>query len=95
MKELTGADLHKISFTFKLMYFNAIKREANINLPIIIDSPRSGEIDEENISLMMNLLSEKFKDHQIIVASIYKYGDFINKIIEVHKPIINKIKNVN
>lgn len=95
MKELTGADLHKISFTFKLMYINAIKREANINLPIIIDSPRSGEIDEENISLMMNLLSEKFKDHQIIVASIYKYGDFINKIIEVHKPIINKIKNVN
>lgn len=92
MKELTGADLHKISFAFKLMYINAINREVGINLPIIVDSPRSGEIDEDNIGLMMNLLNKKFKDHQIIIASIYTYGSFIDKVIEIHKPIINKLK---
>lgn len=92
MKELSGADLHKISFAFKLTYISAIKREVNIDLPIIIDSPRSGEIDEDNIALMMNLLNKKFKKHQIIVASIYNYGDFIDKIIEIRKPIIAKTK---
>ena len=92
IKRLSGADFHKISFAFKLMYINAINREVNINLPIIVDSPRSGEIDEDNINLMMNLLSEKFKDHQIIIASIYNYGSFIDKVIEIHKPIIDKMK---
>lgn len=95
MKELSGADLHKISFAFKLMYINAVKREVNINLPIIIDSPRSGEIDEDNISLMIDLLGEKFKDHQIIIASIYKYGNFIDKIIEIRKPIILEMINLD
>lgn len=92
MKELTGADLHKISFAFKLMYINAINREVGINLPIIVDSPRSGEIDEDNINLMMDLLNKKFEDHQIIIASIYTYGSFIDKVIEIHKPIIDKLK---
>lgn len=92
MKELTGADLHKISFAFKLMYINAINREVNINLPIIIDSPRSGEIDERNTKLIINLLNRKFKDHQIIMASIYNYGNFIDRVIEIHKPIMDKLK---
>ncbi len=90
LKSLTGAQLHKIVFAFRLMYIKAVEREADINLPIIIDSPRSSELDEMNSKLMMNLLTQEFSDHQIIVASIYKYDNLLSNVIVLSKPIINE-----
>lgn len=72
------------------MYIKAVEREADINLPIIIDSPRSSELDEMNSKLMMNLLTQEFSDHQIIVASIYKYDNLLSNVIVLSKPIINE-----
>ncbi|AZN77280.1 hypothetical protein CXB72_09210 [Lactobacillus acidophilus] len=90
LKSLSGAQLHKIVFAFRLMYAKAIERDVGINLPIIIDSPRSSELDENNSELMMNLLTQEFSNHQIIVASIYKYDNLLSNIIAVSKPIINE-----
>ena len=74
LKELTGAVLHKTVFAFKLAYIIELEKCLKIKLPIILDSPRGKEVDEENIELMMNILKRDFKDNQIIIASIYHYS---------------------
>ena len=52
-----------------------------IKLPIILDSPSGKEIDQANVSLMMELLKRDFSDHQLIIASIFKYDfDEVNTI---------------
>ena len=97
LKELTGAVLHKTVFAFRLGYILAIEKELKIKLPILIDSPRSGEVDDKNIQLMMNILRRDFADHQIIIASIFDY-DFhnINRIelknVLIDEPV-DAIKN--
>lgn len=85
LKSLSGAVLHKLAFSFRLGYILAIEDKLNIKLPIILDSPRGKEIDNENISLMMDILKRDFSDNQIIIASIFEY-DFKN---------INKIEIIN
>ncbi len=82
LKELSGAILHKTVFAFRLGYILAIEKKLNIKLPIILDSPKGKEIDQNNITIMMNILKRDFADHQIIIASIFEYDfDNINKII--------------
>lgn len=73
LKELSGAELHKMAFAFRLAYVLAIKRKLNLVLPIILDSPKGREIDDSNIAVMMNILKRDFKNHQLIIASIFRY----------------------
>ena len=89
LKELSGAVLHKTVFAFKLGYIKEIEKKLEIKLPIILDSPSGKEVDEKNISLMMEILKRDFSDNQIIIASIYEY-DFPNeKKIEISERLIN------
>lgn len=74
LKELTGAVLHKTVFAFKMAYIVELEKHLQIKLPIILDSPRGKEIDQENIDLMMNILKRDFSENQIIIASIYYYS---------------------
>jgi predicted nucleic acid-binding Zn-ribbon protein len=74
LKELTGAVLHKTVFAFKMAYIVELEKHLKIKLPIILDSPRGKEIDQENIDLMMNILKRDFSENQIIIASIYYYS---------------------
>lgn len=81
LKELSGAVLHKTVFAFRLAYINAIEDALKIKLPIILDSPSGKEVDQTNIQMMMNILKRDFDDHQIIIASIFKYDfDEVNTI---------------
>lgn len=73
LKELSGAVLHKTVFAFRLAYIIAIENALKIKLPIILDSPSGKEVDHANIKLMMDILKRDFSDHQIIIASIFKY----------------------
>ena len=57
----------------KLAYIKMVETYAKCNLPIILDSPSGREIDETNISEMIKILNRDFSNHQIIIASIYKY----------------------
>lgn len=77
LKSLTGAIFHKIVFSFKISYVKIIEKYTKVKLPIVMDSPSGREIDKINISDMMKILARDFADHQIIIASIYKY-DFPN-----------------
>lgn len=74
LKGLSGVILHKIVFSFKLSYILAIRKYCNVNLPIVIDSPRSKEITDKEIERMMAILPKDFSDHQVIIASLYNYG---------------------
>jgi hypothetical protein len=81
LKSLTGAIYHKIVFSFKLAYIKMVETYANCNLPIILDSPSGREIDAANISEMIKILNRDFSNHQIIIASIFKYDiPYINTI---------------
>ena len=74
LKELTGAVLHKTVFAFKMAYIVELEKHLKIKLPIILDSPRGKEVDQENIELMMNILKRDFKENQIVITSIYRYS---------------------
>lgn len=73
LKSLSGAVFHKIVFSFKLAYIKCLQHYTGITVPIILDSPRGKEIDEANIAEMIEILKKDFKNHQIIIASIYSY----------------------
>lgn len=90
LKELSGAMLHKMSFAFKLAYLKVIQEKLKITLPIILDSPRGREVDQENAEVMMKLLKEEFSQNQIIIASIFQYKTFQNNcnIIELKNKLI-------
>lgn len=88
LKELSGAVYHKTAFAFRLAYIIAIEITTGVKLPIILDSPSGKEIDQENVSLMMDILKRDFSDHQIIIASIYKYDFPELKIVEIKNRLI-------
>jgi len=74
LKSLSGAIFHKIVFSFRLAYIKILEKYSNINVPIILDSPRGKEVDEANIAIMVDILKRDFSNHQIIIASIYNYN---------------------
>lgn len=73
LKELTGATLMKMVFAFKMAYIKVIDSVLGIKLPIILDSPSGKELDKDNIQKLMDILDRDFSEHQIIIASIYRY----------------------
>ena len=88
LKELSGATLHKTVFAFRLAYIIAIEKALGIKLPIILDSPSGKEVDQNNISIMLNILKRDFSDHQIIIASIFEYDFDVYKRIEIISRLI-------
>lgn len=70
----SGAILHKIVFAYNLAYIDIIKKKFGKRTPIIIDSPKSREISDEEVGKMMSVLYRDFSDHQIIIASIHSYS---------------------
>ena len=90
LKELSGSLLHKTVFAFRLAYIIEIERAIGVKLPIILDSPSGKEVDLDNITLMMDILKRDFSDHQIIIASIFKYDfdplnviEIVNRLVEI------------
>lgn len=81
LKELSGAVLHKTVFAFRLACLLEVEKHLNVKFPIILDSPRGKEIDEQNVEAMIEILKRDFSDNQIIIASIYEYNlTDVNKI---------------
>ncbi|MBQ7642116.1 MAG: hypothetical protein IJS83_06565 [Acholeplasmatales bacterium] len=84
LKEYSGALYHKVTLCYRLAYYSAIKKYHNIDLPFIIDSPGSAEVDSDGMKAIIELVNDVVKDNQIIVSSIFddELGyDYDNKII--------------
>lgn len=77
LKSLSGAILHKIVFAFKMSYITELQRYLGYSLPIVLDSPSGRELDQKNVEETFDIINEDFNDNQVIVASIYKYENFI------------------
>lgn len=75
IKALSGAILHKISLAYKVAYLKAVDKYIGVKLPILIDSPCSGEVTFDNANDMMKIVTEELPDHQIIIASIHNFAD--------------------
>lgn len=69
LKEYTGAVLHLIVFSFRLSLLKELEIVTGERLPIIIDSPKSGELDTNNLKSMFKLLNLEFSKNQIIVVT--------------------------
>lgn len=77
LKSLSGAVLHKIVFAFKMSYIIELQSYLGYKLPIFLDSPSGRELDQKNVEEIFDILNEDFNENQIIVASIYKYKNFL------------------
>lgn len=83
LKGKTGRVLIQMCFIFKIAYVLEIKKKFGLILPLIIDSPRTGELTDKSSTDMMKILQRDFKEHQIIFASVYKFDDIKKNTIEL------------
>lgn len=90
--KLSGAKrtLAVIIYRLGVLYF--IENELNIKLPIILDSPASQEMDQENLDLLMVMLKRYFNNSQIIIATNQRINtEYIDKKIILDKGVLNTI----
>ncbi|MBB1078777.1 hypothetical protein H5S09_06915 [Limosilactobacillus sp. STM2_1] len=85
LKRYSGAKLHLLVFAFKLALLKEVQNKIRHTLPIILDSPMTGELDYKNLKKMFKLLALDFKKNQVIVSSIYDLDAYYkwNKKIEL------------
>lgn len=91
----SGARRHLTYFGFKLAILKEIQEKFGISVPIILDSPRSGELTSENFEKMLKLLFDEFSGNQIIVASIHKPKEKFDKQITLTKKLLDSGKKVD
>lgn len=72
LRKYSGASYHKVTLSFRMAYCKIVEEETGIILPIIIDSPGAGEMKQDGINDIINTVIKNFKNHQVIVSSIYK-----------------------
>ena len=90
LKELSGAILQKTVLAFRFAYIREVKQATGVKLPIILDSPRSREVDEKNTRMMTDIIKRDFPDNQVIIASIYDYDFDSLYRIEIESRLIDK-----
>ncbi len=92
LKEKSGAVLHKMVFAYKLTFIKLLSDKIGYSLPIFCDSPSGREVEKSTINTMLRILKRDFSDHQLIVASIFKYEDVLNdaKFIEMNGTLFNQ-----
>ena len=92
LKGKSGAVLHKMVFAYRLVFIKLLSNKIGYALPIFCDSPSGREVEKETIDIMLKILQRDFSDHQLIVASIFKYEDALpnSKIIEMDGTLFNQ-----
>jgi len=90
LKRYSGAKLHLLVFAYRLALLKEIQNTTGECIPLVIDSPMAGELDEDNLSKMFQLLNTEFSNNQIIIASIFDINKItpINKIITLDKGVL-------
>jgi hypothetical protein len=61
-----------------------------VELPLVIDSLRTSELTEKNAKGILNVINEELPDHQLIIASVYKYDGFDFSETEIFERLINQ-----
>lgn len=90
LKSISGTIYYKIVFSYKMAYIKVMEENLDIKLPIVLDSPSGREVTDRNISDVIGILNNYFKDNQIIIASIHKYDIPDLNVIKLEKSIFYK-----
>ena len=75
LKEKSGAILHKMVFAHKMAYIELLSKKIGYPIPIFCDSPSGREVEKSTVDDIMKILFRDFSEHQIFIASIYKYDE--------------------
>lgn len=94
VKEKSGTSRQLLVAAFRLGYARAIERFAGVRVPLIIDSPKNGEMSRESFELLESLLRDEFADWQVIIASIYSAGFRPDKEILIERRLMENGKPV-
>lgn len=73
-KKKSGTSRQLLVAAYRLGYAKALERFAGVRVPLIIDSPKNGEMSKANFDLLVSLLRDEFSDWQIIIASVDPTG---------------------
>ena len=73
LKSMSGAVLQKMVFAFKVAFLKVIEEAMGTRLFMVIDSPKSKELDDKNTELIMDLINKELSDNQVFIASIYEF----------------------
>lgn len=92
LKSKSGAILHKMVFIYKLAYIKLLSQKLGYPVPIFCDSPSGREVKKETITEMLSLIMRDFSEHQIFIASIYKYENvFLDaNVFELNGTLFNE-----
>lgn len=92
LKGKTGARFQKLIIAFKVAIIKTVEEYIGTKLFLVIDSPKSKELDDNNTRQIMTFLKEELPDNQVIIASIYSENElfidfekkhvFINRAVE-------------
>ena len=86
--------MHKTVFSFRLAYIKEIEKKQGISLPILLDSPKGKEIDDDNVQKMIHILARDFSKNQIIIASIFHYVDD-EHVIHMNGQLLDQLEAIN
>ena len=90
--KLSGAKRTMAVIIYRLGVLHFVEKELNIKLPIILDSPASQEMDQENLELLMIMLKQYFNNNQIIIATNQRINsEYIDKKVLLDKGVLNTI----
>lgn len=79
LKGKTGALFQKLIIAYKVAAIKVVEEAIGSKLILIIDSPKSKELDDKNTELIMNFLKNELSENQVFIASIFSEEElFIN-----------------
>lgn len=76
----------------KITYLKIMRERYNLNLPFIIDTFKTNEMNDQMASKILNVIRIYLIDHQIIIASNSDIFDSYKKIT-VTRPLLKQMKN--
>ena len=72
----SGAIFQKLIIAYKVAVIKVVERAINTKLFLVMDSPKSKELDNNNTKLIMEFLKRELSDNQVIIASVFSQKDF-------------------
>lgn len=73
LKSYSGAILQKIAVCFKIALLKAVEDKIGEDLILVLDSPRTRELDENNAKRIFSVILKYIGNSQLFVGSIYEY----------------------
>lgn len=85
----SGAKRSLVVMIYRLGILRYLYKEYDILPPLILDSPASSEMDQDNLSMLISMILTKFPEFQIIIATNQKNNIEFSKTILIKNGVLN------